>query len=121
MYPIGKPVRIYKSGSGTTFSLTIGPDEANDVDTSRGGFYSGWILHSVMIHISDTGNTTSFTVRFDNPDHSEPCLLKTQNMTGLTDYMWMPDFPVPRDCTVTITFTEASAKTAELEAIYSPR
>ena len=55
-----------------------------------------WQLESIRMHLSVGGAATNLTVTVDaGAGAAYDVVLVTQDMNGVTDYFYKPDFPIP--------------------------
>lgn len=78
-------------------------------------------LEEVRVHLSAAGGANSLTIAIDNPEHPEcNTVLKSQDMTAITDLMYQPTKPHVLRATDNLKFawTNASHREWGMEVIY---
>jgi hypothetical protein len=79
---MGDIVRRHKATGAAALSETIDPGEA-------------FQLEHVKIHLSAAGGAGDLTVTIDaNAGAAYDVVLKTQDMTAVTDFVWSPERPI---------------------------
>jgi hypothetical protein len=78
-------------------------------------------LHEVRIHLSAAGGAGNFTATMDaGAGAAYDTVLKTQDMTSISDFHWQPTWPLLFAATDEVDFAWANAgtKTYGIEIIY---
>ncbi len=83
-----------------------------------------WQLESVRVHLSAGGSDNDLTITVDAGASAATeynLLLASQNMNGVTDYLYQPQRPIPLnpDDGITIGYLNGNTRTIGIETYYS--
>ncbi|MES0334737.1 MAG: hypothetical protein SFH39_00045 [Candidatus Magnetobacterium sp. LHC-1] len=82
-----------------------------------------WQLKEVRVHLSAVGTAGNLTVTIDSGTNVVyDTVLKTQDMTSITDMYWQPEKPIILDSTdeIDIAWANSGTKTYGVEVVYAP-
>ena len=82
MYLLGNNITVNKNTGASNINLTIEPE-------------SNGYIHGLRIHISDYSDNNNLKLTIKSGVSSVyDILILSQNMSNVTDFMWVPDSPI---------------------------
>ena len=100
--------RVQRATGAAAVDMTIAPGVA-------------WQLESIRVHLSAGGAATNLTATVDaGAGAAYDVVIATQDMNGVTDYIYKPDFPIPfgPDDELVIAYANGGGATYGIEVYY---